>query len=263
MKKIYVVLLSFASLTLVEKGFAGNAPQTAPSSFTPAQLGEIEKIVADYLAKHPDVIMNSFQIAMAQQQKEAVAKMEKAVTDNKDKIFKEQSSPVGGNPQGTQSLVVFMDPYCGYCKKFHAELTPLLSMNKDVKIIFKDIPIMGDDSVEAIKAKIAAKEQGKYDQLQNAIFASDKHLTQKQLLKLAASLGIDTKKLEADMKSKATQARIDEDLELAKTLGINGTPTLIIGESTVLPGYISAEELNKKLKETSASNNKVAVEKAS
>ncbi len=258
MKKTYVYLLSFASLCFVNGAFATDAPpvqvgsQLSTSSFTPTQLGEIEKIVGDYLKKNPDVIMNSFQEAMAQQQKEAVAKMEKAVAENKDKIFKDAATPILGNSQGTQSLVVFTDPYCGYCIKFHKELITLLNTNKDVKVIIKDIPIMGPDSVMAIKAMLAAKEQGKYNQLQNAIYSSEKHLTKKQLIKIASSLGIDTKKLEADMNNKAIQTQIDQTLALSKALEINGTPTLIVGETTVLPGFISAEELNKKLKETSA-----------
>jgi len=279
MKKISLSLLSFASLGLLTHAYAAETPQgqvpvttpqaATPSTFTPAQLTELEKVIGDYLTKHPDVIMNSFQAAMAAQQKEATAKMEKAVADNKDKIFKDKNAPVGGNPSGTQSLVVFMDPYCGYCKKFHGELITLLGTNKDVRVIYKDIPIMGPASVMTIKAMLAAKEQGKYDQLQKAVFESDKHLTKKQLLKLASSVGIDTKKLEADMKNKDIQKEIDQTQELAKVLGINGTPTLIVGETKVVPGFVSADELNKMLKESSptiapvAGENKPVVEKNS
>lgn len=278
MKKVYFGLLSFASLGLVNSAFAEDAPQVktpgatpqiqasaqpSTSNFTSAQLGEIEKIVADYLVKHPEIVMTALQAGKEAEQKEAVAKMEKAVFDNKDKIFKDASAPTAGNLKGTQSLVVFMDPYCGYCKKFHAELVTLLKTNKDVKVIFKDIPIMGKDSIVAIKAMLAAKEQGKYDQLQNAIYTSDKNLKRKELLKLASSVGIDTKKLEADMKGKAAQEQVDKNLELSKALGINGTPTLIVGETKVMPGFVVADELNKLLKEAAATDNKVASAKSS
>jgi protein-disulfide isomerase len=260
MKKISVSLLSFVSLICINEAFAEEASnaatpasQPATSNFTQAQKDEIEKLVGEYLTNKPEVVTNALQAGMAKQQEEAVSKMEKAVTENKDKIFNDAATPVAGNPKGTQSLVVFMDPYCGYCKKFHGELETLLSTNKDVKVIFKDIPIMGEESVLAIKAMLAAKEQGKYEQLQQAIFSSDKHLTEKQLLKLASSLDIDTKKLKADMKNKDIQVHIDQDMELAKALGINGTPTLIIGESKVVPGYVNVEELSKMLKETAVS----------
>lgn len=259
MKKFYIYVLPFASMSLTSGAFADNVPVTTPqasapvaSSFTPAQTTELEKLVGDYLTKNPEIIMNSFQAGMAKQQAESVAKMEKAVADNKDKIFNNAADPVGGNAQGTQSLVVFMDPYCGYCKKFHKELVTLVKTNKDVKIIFKDLPIMGEGSTAAIQAMLAAKLQGKYEKFQDAIFTSDKALDKKQLMKLASSLGIDTKKLEADMKSKEVQAEIDETLALSKAIGVNGTPTLILGASKVVPGYLTAEELNKQLQEVSA-----------
>lgn len=261
--------MTLASLSFANNSFADTAPQTpattpqATSNFTSAQLSEIEKTVGDYLNKHPDVIMGALQTGMEAQQKEVVAKMEKAVAENKDKIFNDKTSPIGGNPKGTQSLVVFMDPICGYCKKFYGELDPLLSSNKDVKIIFKEIPIMGGGSALAIKALLAAKVQNKYDQLQKAVYSSDKPLTKKHILKLASSVGIDTKKLEADMKDKAIQAEIDQSLKLAKTIGINGTPTLIVGETKVVPGYMPAADLNKLLKETSSSTTTSTKDKAS
>lgn len=272
MKKISLSVLSIMSMGFINSAFAEGMSQVnvpvAPvtrsvsSNFTAAQSQEIEKIIAEYLTKHPEIVMSSFQAGMAQQQKEAVAKMEKAVAENKDKIFNNPATPIGGNPKGDTSLVVFLDPNCGYCKKFHKELETLVSTNKDVKIIYKDIPIMGPASVMTVKAMLAAKEQGKYDQFQKAVFSSDKPLTKKQLLKLASSVDIDTKQLEADMKKKETQALIDQDLELAKIIGINGTPTLIIGEKKVVPGYVSAEELKKMLQESTASTKPVG-EKAS
>ena len=149
MKKIYLCLLSFASLNLVNEVFAEEAPKTqvspspSASNFTSAQREEIEKIATDYLAKHPDVITSALQAAMIKQQQEEIAKIEKAVAENKDKIFKDAADPVGGNPKGTQSLVVFLDPYCGYCKKMHGELDTLLKTNKDVKVVFQKSPHHG------------------------------------------------------------------------------------------------------------------------
>jgi len=201
------------------------------------------------------VYRQHLQAGMAEKQKEEVAKIEKAVIENKDKIFKSNPAfPTAGNTKNpTQELVLFMDPYCGYCKKFHGELGSILNANKDVRITFIDVPIMGPGSFVAIKAMLAAKAQNKYDQLQQAIFSADKHLSKKQILKIAKSLGIDTKQLEQDMKSKGIQAQVNRNEALVKTLGMNGTPTLIIGESKVVPGFLSAEEVNKLLKETTSS----------
>lgn len=259
MKKIYLSLLSFAATGIFTQAYADDtqkvqipvtqAPSTS-SNFTPGQLGEIEKLVGDYITKHPDVVMAAIQAGMDLKQKAEIEKMEQAVVANKEKIFNDPSSPILGNPKGTQSLVAFLDPYCGFCRKFYGELTTVLAKNKDVKVIVKEIPILGDDSVLTVKALLAAKNQGKYEQLQSAVYSSDKPLSEKQVMKVASSLGIDTKKLSSDMKEKSIQTEIDGTLELAKLLGVNGTPTLIIGEKTVYPGFLSAEELDKKLQES-------------
>lgn len=264
MKKIYLYLLSFASLCLVSEGFSEELPKSETSvedksvfsTFTSDQLEEMEKFIANYLSKHPDVVLTAAQAGMELQQKKDIAKMEKAVSENKDKIFKDPTDFIAGNSKGTQSLVVFIDPYCGYCKKFHEELNAFLNTHKNVKVILKYLPIMGKNSDVAIKAMFAAKNQGKYDKLQKVIFESESSLTQQQLLKIARSIGINTKKLEADMKNKEIQSHIDKSLELSKIIGINGTPALIIGEIKIVPGYVSSEELAKLLKETSVAKNK-------
>lgn len=241
--------LGLPQLTIAEEASKG-------SEFSEAQSAEIQKIVKGYIESNPEVIVASFQLAMEKEQKEAVAKMEKAVADNKDKIYKNKKDPIDGNPEGKQSLVVFMDPICGFCKKFHGELITLLGKNKDVKVIYKDIPIMGEKSELAVQALIAAKEQGKYAQLQKAIFSSDKPLTKRQLMKTASSLGINTKKLQEDMKSKAVKDQVAETLELASSLGVNATPTLIINETEVAPGYVTADELEVMLKGKKEENKK-------
>lgn len=254
MKKIYLGLLSVASVAFLDIAAANDVPvaqqKHTSTQFSPEQVTDIKKILTEYISQNPDIVMTAFQAGMESKQKDELAKVEKAVVDNKEKIFNDKTTPVAGNSEGTESLVVFMDPYCGYCKKFHGEIDKILSSNKDVKIRFFDIPIMGPESNVAVKAMLAAKLQNKYDQLQKAIFSADKHLSKKQILKIAKSLGIDTQQLETDMKSKAIQTQIDRNSELAKVLGINGTPTIIIGESTVVPGFLSADEVIKKLQAT-------------
>lgn len=255
MKKLHLSLLSFATIGFVNIASAEDIPiektPSATAQFNTQQVADIKKIMTEYLTQNPDIVMTAVQAGMAAKQKEEIAKIEKAVVENKEKIFKDKTIPTAGNLEGKESLVIFMDPYCGYCKKFHGEIDTILSKNKDVKITFIDIPIMGPGSNLAIKAMLAAKAQGKYDQLQKAIFTSDKNLSKKQLLKIANSLGIDTKQLETDMKSKAIEAQVNRNSELARALGISGTPTLIVGENKVIPGYMSAEEVNKSLKESS------------
>lgn len=255
MKKIHLSLLSCLTLAVTNVAFAEEIPiaktDNKITQFNPQQVSDIKKIMTEYLTENPDIVMVSFQAGMAAKQKEETAKMEKAFADNKDKILNDKSIPVGGNLEGKQSLVVFLDPSCGYCKKFHGELDTLLNKNKDIKVTYIDIPILGPNSAHIIKAMLAANAQGKYEQYQKAIFSSNKNLSKKELLKIAKSIGLDEKELQKDMKSKEIEAQLNRNSEFAKTLGINGTPTLIIDESKVYPGYMSAEEVVKSLEEVS------------
>jgi protein-disulfide isomerase len=267
MNKKYTYLLSFVSFAFVTGAFAADvpnqqaeaapaaAPQQQASSFTPAQLAEMDKLIGDYLTKHPEKVTEALQAGMAQQQQETVAKMEKAVADNKDKLFKNSKDPIGGNPKGAQSLVVFLEPACGYCKKLYKDLNALYGLNKDVKVIFKDLPIMGENSTLVIKAMLAAKEQGKYAEMQKAIYELNKPASKKHLFKIASSLGLDTKQFAQDLKKKEIQAQIDETIELSKVIGATGTPLIIINETSVIPGFVEAAELDKKLKEPAADKN--------
>lgn len=248
MKNLYLSLLSFACLNCVDLAHAADTPAT----FNHEQVAEIKKIAEEYIVKNPTVVMAAFQAGMAEQQKAELEKVEKAVSEHKDKIFKNANAPTAGNPNGTQSLVAFMDPYCGYCKKFYGELATILKDNKDVKITFVDIPIMGDGSTLAIKAMLAAAAQGKYEQMQKAVYTADKHLTKRQILKIADLIGLDKKKFDDALKGKELDVQVEHNAELAKTLGIHGTPTLIFGEGKVMPGFIPAEKANEILKETAS-----------
>lgn len=246
-------LVSFLSLGIVAGASAETALPDAGASdfasalFTPAQIEEMKKVVSDHIQKNPDLITAALDAGMEKKQKEAAAKMEKAVAENKARIFDNPLLPTAGNLKGSQSLVVFWDPNCGYCKRFSKELSAVLTKNKDVKVIFMDLPIMGENSMLVTKALLAAHAQGKYYPFQELVYQSSDKLTKKKLFKLAKSVGMDIKKFDADMKDKEIQAQVDKTLDLAKQIGVNGTPTLIVNETSVLPGFLAADELGKKL----------------
>lgn len=241
-----------ATYALTQKSDAAtnNAGSAVLSS---EQEKEVENIIRTYLQENPKEIMQAIEAAMALAQLEEMQKMQQAVSENQDKLFKDDRSPIAGNPNGSQKLAVFMDPYCGFCKKFHSEVEKALKDNKDVKVVFKDIAIMGPGSKTAVLAMLAAQKQNKYHELQEKILKADKRLTKKQIIREASSIGIDTKKLEADMDSDDVRKLADDTMALAKELGVNATPTLIIGE-TIHPGYLPADQLNAMLKGTPTQN---------
>jgi len=245
MKK--TLLMAVASTVLSTSAFAAIAQPLSAE-----QTQQIEGVIQSYFQKNPGVVMKALEAAMAAQQVEELAKLQKAVGANKDKLFGDKRSPTTGNEKASQTLVVFMDPYCGYCRKFHAEIDKVLATNKDLKVIFKDIAIMSEKSDIAIKAMAAAKNQGKYKEMQGILMSSAK-LTEETLVTKAKELGLDVKKFTTDLHSKETQTLIDDTKQLSSDMGVNGTPTIVIGDK-VHPGYLSAEDLQTLLKETKKAN---------
>lgn len=220
-----------------------------PAAFTPSQRQELDTLIRSYLEKHADFVLETVQKGAAMKEKEEIKKLEKAVQVYKEAVFKDPQIPLLGNMEGPKSLVVFVDPYCGYCKKFHKELKVFLKNHTDLKVYMHDVPIMGPPSIMAVQSFIAAKEQGKYEAFHEAIFSREAPASEKDILKIAKSLGLDPKKFEATMKNKETQVRINHLKKLVKDLGIMGTPTLIINETEVVPGYLSPKGLKDKLDE--------------
>ncbi len=245
-----LLCVSLATMTLANTSLLAEPAEKAPAStaFTPAQIKELDVLITAFLVNHPDVVMTSLQAGAEKQQQEEIKKMETAVQGQMEALFNDKETPFLGNVAGAQSLVVFFDPYCGHCRKFHKELTPVVEKNKDLKVLLNDIPIMGPQSILAVQAMLAAKAQGKYDEFQKALFALEEPASEKKLMKIAKSLGLDTKKFKADMKGPAVKKRIEHLMKLTKTIGITGTPTLIINQKKVVPGYLSSEELEKELK---------------
>ncbi|MEB3702288.1 DsbA family domain protein [Candidatus Bealeia paramacronuclearis] len=111
-------------------------------------------------------------------------------------------------------------------------------------MVYKDISIFGEPSAVIVRGLLAANLQGKYEQLHTAVHDSKEKLDEKGLIKLAGSLGIDTKKLQADMNSDKIKQQFEGNMQLAQTLGVSATPTWMIGE-TVYQGGVPQEELKK------------------
>lgn len=257
MKKMHKTLSLLMNLGLITTGaaYGAEAPLPGPAShFTPAQLVEMKHVIEDHLRKHPQVVTKALEAEMEKQQQAETAVMEKAVAQHRDEIFK-TPHPMMGNPKGSHSLVVFLDPLCGFCHKIQEEFDPLLKKDKDLKILFIDIPIMGKDAVLPVKAMLAAHLQGKYHEMRKFIASAEK-VTRRKLMKEAKAIGMDVKKLDADIKGKQVQDQLDKNLALSKAIGVSGTPTLIINERKVQPGYAAAQDLAEKLNSSKAPKKK-------
>ncbi|MDP3595960.1 MAG: DsbA family protein, partial [Nitrospirota bacterium] len=152
-------------------------------------------------------------------------------------LLHDPASPVSGNPAGEVTLVEFFDYRCGYCKRVAGAVTQLQQDDARVKVVYKDLPILGEASELAAKAALASKAQGKHQAFHEALLAANGDITKDSILSIAGEVGLDAKRLETDMANPEWQSAIDRNRALARDLGINGTPGFIVGTELV-PGAL-------------------------
>jgi protein-disulfide isomerase len=221
----------------------------APASFSDTQKGAIEDVVRNLLTKkEPDIIIKAAQEVQNRQEAEAGVKNQQALAANKDKLYGDPNSPVGGNPKGDVAVVEFFDYQCGYCKITQEAINKLLAEDKNVKLIYKDFPILGQDSMMAAKASLASARQGKYVKFHEALMGTKEHLTEDLVMKAAKSVGLNVDKLKKDMEDESVARIIKANEDLGRQIGAHGTPTFVIGED-IYPGAVPYESLKKAVDE--------------
>lgn len=219
------------------------------SAMSKKDVENIENVVRDLIKREPQIIEKalnaSLEAAKAAEEKEG----SKLVAKERQAIFEDKNDPILGNPNGSVAIAVFMDPYCGYCRKFQAVLLSLAKERKDLKIIYKAFPILGAESVKAAEEELAANIIGRFADYHEAIYESAVR-SRKERLELAASNHIDVTKLTDNTPglgkepgAAQVEKQLRENIKLGKRLGLNGTPAFVLGDQLV-KGYVEKEALN-------------------
>jgi len=229
-------LLAMTGL-IVLAGCAGPARSTGPVS-QPA----VDQMIEQYIRTHPEVIEQSLQALEAKREAEEKARQKLALAARQKDLLNDPSSPVSGNLNGDVTVVEFFDYRCGFCKRAAAAVTQLQQEDLRVRVVYKDLPILGEASELAAKAALASKIQGKHQAFHEALLASKGDMTKASILAIATEVGLDAKQLETDMAKPDLQTVIDHNRGLAKDLGISGTPGFIVGTELV-PGALDLKGL--------------------
>jgi protein-disulfide isomerase len=211
--------------------------------FTPAQRAEIVQTLRDALKQDPSILRDAVAALQAEDGDRQQASSRAAIAAARDALV-DPTDPAGGNPKGDVTIVEFFDTRCPYCRKLEPAMADLLARDHSVRLIYKDLPILGPASVLGSKALLAAHKQGGYEKLRTAIMNAPPQTTKPMIQEAAVRLGLDWKRLEHDMDDPAIQARIDANLKLAHAIGIEGTPALVIG-GELIPGAVDLAELQK------------------
>jgi protein-disulfide isomerase len=221
---------------------AGALSAAAPAdAFTPAQRAEIVQIVRDALRQDPSILRDAVAALQADEGARQQASSRAAIAASRDRLV-DPADPVGGNPKGDVTIVEFFDTRCPYCRKMEPAMADLLARDHGVRLVYKDLPILGPTSVLGSKALLAAYRQNSYEKLRAVIMDASGQTTKPMIQEAAIRLGLDWTRLEHDMESPAIQARIDANLKLAQSLGISGTPALVVG-GELIPGAADLSEL--------------------
>ncbi len=231
-----VILMAVAFL-----GFAQMAPAQQMTN------EQVKQLALEAILENPQIIMQAVAI-LEQRERERAASGANTV---RLQLEQDPNSPNLGNPDGDVTVIEFFDYNCPYCRKAGQTVQELLASDANVRVIYREWPILGEDSVFASRAALAARTQGKYEEFHWALMNGEGRASEASILKLARHLDLDVEKLQADMTSPAVEAHIAQSSALARTLGFTGTPAFIVGDRTA-PGMLSTDEITAMVAEARA-----------
>lgn len=240
-------LRSFLIGALAGLGLTTAVP--AQTQFNANQRTEIEAIIKDYLLKNPEVLRDALTEMERRQKVEEELARAKAVTDNAQVIYNSPRQAVLGNPNGKITLVEFFDYNCGYCKKALEDLAQIIKEEPELRIVIKDFPVLGPGSVEAAQVATALRNQftgDKYWQYHQKLLGTRGQIGKAQAISVARELGADILRLEKDTSDPATQASIQEVMNIADALQLTGTPSFVLADDIVI-GAVGYEALKTKI----------------
>jgi protein-disulfide isomerase len=216
-------------------------PAPAPS-FTPEQRAEIVRIVHDALKTDPSILRDAITTLQAQDAAHDADEARAMIAAKQKDLLNNPGDPQAGNPHGDITVVEFYDPRCPYCRRMLPGIDAMLQKDRGVRLVYKDIPVLGPPSVMEARAIVAAQNQGGYLKMQAALMKDASPPTEDLIRQTATAQGLNAGKLIADMNSAATTQKIKSNLDLAHALKLQGTPAFVVGDQ-MIPGMVDAGQL--------------------
>ncbi len=201
----------------------------------------IEKIVRDYLREHPEVLEEALAELRKRREEQQLAQQRSVISAHNDALRNDPHSVVGGNPEGDVTVVEFFDYNCGYCKRAYPIVKKALEDDSNIRLVYKEFPILGPVSILASRAAIASRKQDKYEPFHDALMALRGSLTEPRLWQVAAEVGLDLDQLRKDMREPEVEQIIRRNHQVAQALQINGTPSFLIGDN-LIPGFVEIDQ---------------------
>jgi protein-disulfide isomerase len=242
----------FLAPLAVAVAICGAPAASRAEDFSNSQRSEIEKIIKNYLVANPELLEEMTAELSKRQAVAEAAKHQAAVAKHADAIFKSPRGVIVGNPNGDVNFVEFFDYNCGYCKKAMSDMLDLMKSDPKLRVVLKEFPVLGPGSMEAAQVAVAVRMQDptgkKYLDFHQKLLNSRGQADKARALVAAKDAGLDMAKLEKDITSPEVRATLEENFKIAEDMGLNGTPSYVIGKDVVV-GAVGLEGLTKKISE--------------
>jgi len=240
MKRIFLLACFVASILIAPV----HPVRAADSGFTPDQRKQIIEIIRDALKTDPTILRDAFTALQASDAAREEADTKARIAAQHSALVANARDPVAGNPSGDVTVVEFYDPRCPYCRRMLPAIESLLQKDHGVRLVYKDIPVLGAASLTETRAILAAQKQGGYLKMQAALMSNAADPSPEMIHDTAKSVGLDPVRLAADMNGHAVSDKIQENVTLAHALKVDGTPIFVVGDS-MIPGAVDQSALEE------------------
>lgn len=207
---------------------------------------EIGEIVREYILENPEIILEAIEILQAREEQQQASNDQSKLADLQPMLLNNSTDPVGGNPEGTITIVEFFDYNCGYCKRSSSVLQQLVANNDNLRVVFKEWPILSESSAVAARIALATNiaYPDRYEELHHALLSASSIRSANDVWFIVGKLGLDKSKIEPLLNSPEVNSHIQQTGSLAQALGITGTPAFIVGDH-VLKGAYPLEDIQR------------------
>ena len=238
---LVLAALVFAGLALA---IARPAPAQQSKPALPEGLDRetLNQVIEDYIRAHPEVIIESLRSLEDRQRQAEADHRRQIILARSEELAQNPDDPVFGNPEGDVTIVEFFDYRCGYCRRMMPTIQKMLEEDPNLRWVMKEFPILGPESLYASRAALAAQNQGKYQEFHMALMSDGVSITDENVDRIAALLGLDMEQMKADMQSEETERVLAQNQRLARELGISGTPSFVLGDNFI-PGAVPEQQL--------------------
>ncbi len=226
----------------------------AAAPLTPEQTQAVKTLIRSTLVENPEILEEAMEAVKAKRIADHEAAQKAMIAANTDALL-HADDPYFGAEKPKVYVVEFFDYNCGYCRIAFPSIMDVVNSEKDTRIVFKELPVLGPESVKVSRLALASREQGKYSEFHTALMKSDSRLSEDIALDIAKDVGLDTDKLKKDAESEKVQDTLTRNQMLSGMLGIRGTPSFIVGD-TLFPGKVTADVLKQAIAEARKSAGK-------